>query len=228
MDERTKSRVDHWRRYLEGWNPAFERAHDRSAVQVCRLAVEAMAFGTYGVGALLVDAEGEVVIEGHNRVRSPGKFRSDLHAEMVVANEYEALGLARARARSFTLVTSLESCPMCLTRLIVAGVGTVHHVADDPVGGMVSRRQHLPPVFRTIAEHHGQVWTRADCSDDLREAAFRIWDESRNQRTDPVIQASPYGVSVASIIVLRARFDSRTGDLEVVDFTAGSDGAEPR
>ena len=179
MDERAKSRVEHWGRYLDGWTLDPERAHEAHAVQACRLAVQALSVGTYGVGALLVDADGAVVVEGHNRVRGPEGFRSDLHAEMVVTNEYEALELPRDEARSHTLITSLESCPMCLTRLVVAGFGTVLHLADDPVGGMVRRRQHLPPVFRTIAEHHGQVWQAADCSDELRAAAFRIWDESR-------------------------------------------------
>ena len=179
MDEHAKDRAEHWRRYLDGWAADPERIHEAYALHACRLAVDAMTLGTYGVGALLLDADGEVVIEGHNRVRGPDGFRSDLHAEMVVANEYEARGLPRDEARNFTLVTSLESCPMCLTRLIVAGIGTVLHVADDPVGGMVGRRQHLPPVFRTIAEHHSQEWSPADCSEELRTAAFRIWDESR-------------------------------------------------
>ena len=179
MTDNLKERAAFWRQHLDDLAGSSRGEHDKYAARACRLAVDGMAAGTYGVGALLVDEEGEVVIEGHNRVRGPGSFRSDLHAEMVVTNAYEALELPRHRAKEFTLVTSLESCPMCLTRLIVAGIGTVLHVADDPVGGMVGRRQHLPPVFRTIAEHHEQVWSPADCSDDLRVAAFRIWDESR-------------------------------------------------
>jgi cytosine deaminase len=70
---------------------------------------------------------------------------------------------------------------MCMTRLIVAGVGSVLHVSSDSAGGMVQRRHGLPPVFRTITEHQHQIWGPADCSEELRTAAFRIWMESRDR-----------------------------------------------
>lgn len=169
-----------WRRYLDGVVPSEAHRDEAHAQRVCRLALEAMEAGSYGVGAVLLDSQGAVIVEGHNRVRVGG-FRSDLHAEMVVLNEYEAAGLPRQRARELTMITSLEPCPMCMTRLIVAGVGTVLHVAEDPVGGMVQRKHGLPPVFRTITEHQDQVWGPADCSDELRVAAFKIWTESRDR-----------------------------------------------
>jgi hypothetical protein len=68
---------------------------------------------------------------------------------------------------------------MCMTRLIVAGVGTVLYVSDDSIGGMVRRRHDLPPTFRAIIRDKQQVWGTAECSDALRTAAFNIWEESR-------------------------------------------------
>lgn len=172
--------VDRWRRYLDAFVPSKEHPHEAHAIRACQLAVTAAEAGSYGVGAVLLDADGSVVVEGHNEVHA-GSFRSDLHAEMVVVNEYETLGRRRDEARHHTLITSLEPCPMCMTRLIVAGIGTVLHIAEDPVGGMVQRKHALPPVFRTITEHQEQVWRPADCSDDLRVAAFKIWVESRDR-----------------------------------------------
>lgn len=179
------TKVDHWRRFLADFETSESFRHETHALRSCRLALEAVEAGSYGVGAVLLDGKGRVVVEGHNRVRVAG-FRSDLHAEMVVLNEYEAAGLPRQRARELTMITSLEPCPMCMTRLIVAGVGTVLYVAEDPVGGMVQRKHGLPPVFRSITEHQDQVWGPAECSDELRVAAFKIWTESR-ERLEHVI-----------------------------------------
>ncbi|MDH3713870.1 MAG: hypothetical protein OET44_08505 [Gammaproteobacteria bacterium] len=66
-----------------------------------------------------------------------------------------------------------------MTRLIFAGVGTILHVCADPLGGMVQRKSSLPPVFQQITASLSQVWGLADCSPELREAAFDIWDQSR-------------------------------------------------
>ena len=68
---------------------------------------------------------------------------------------------------------------MCTTRLIVAGIGTVLYVSSDSVGGMVERLDGLPPAFRKITRDQAQVWGLAECSEELRSIAHRIWDESR-------------------------------------------------
>lgn len=182
-------RLEHWRRFLDDFVRSTRHRHESFAIQACRLAVDAAEAGTYGIGALLIDADGRVIVEGHNRVYHGG-FRSDLHAEMVVTNDYEAAGWPREKARGCTLITSLEPCPMCMTRLIVAGVGSVLHVAEDSIGGMVQRRHNLPPIFRTIIESQQQIWGPAECSEELRAAAFEIWIESRD-RLDQWLPSRP-------------------------------------
>jgi tRNA(adenine34) deaminase len=169
---------DSWSRYLDELVPSPHRQHERHALRACRLALDAARAGSHGVGAVLLDASGHVIVEGRNRVYDAG-FRSDLHAEMVVINDYESSMRHRDEARGCTLVTSLEPCPMCMARLIVAGIGSVLYVSEDSIGGMVRRERHLPPTFRSIIRSQGQVWGAADCSDGLREAAFGIWVESR-------------------------------------------------
>jgi len=178
MDPIDSTRIDFWRRYLRDFTPRVHNRHESYALRACHLAVDAARLGTYGVGAVLIDADGRVIVEGHNKVHAGG-FRSDLHAEMVVMNDYEAARWPREKARECTLVTTLEPCPMCMTRLIVAGVGAVLYLAADSVGGMVRRQHSLPPTFRTIIQSEGQTWQMAECSDELRAAAQRIWIESR-------------------------------------------------
>ena len=178
MDPIVTRRIEFWRQNLHDHSPSLQHRHESYALRACHLAVDAARVGTYGVGALLFDGAGRVIVEGHNRVRVGG-FQSDLHAEMVVMNAYEATGRPREEARECTLVTSLEPCPMCMARLIVAGIGTVLYLADDYVGGMVSRLHNLPPTFRNIIQSQGQVWETADCSEELRAVAHGIWMESR-------------------------------------------------
>jgi cytosine deaminase len=149
-------------------------------LRACRLAIDAAELDSHGVGAALFDRDGQIIVEGRNEVHA-GRFRSDLHAEMVVMNRYEELGRHRSEARNHTLVTSLEPCPMCMARLIVAGVGAVLYVAADAVGGMVQRRRALPPTFRALIHSEGQDWRSADCSEELRTAAFEIWSASRER-----------------------------------------------
>ena len=170
--------MDDWSRYLEDFTPSPRHEHDGYALRACRIAVDAARAGSYGVGAVLLDASGRIIAEGRNRVYEGG-FRSDLHAEMVVMNDYESSVRHRHEARGCTLVTSLEPCPMCMTRLIVSGIGSVLYVSEDSIGGMVQRERHLPPTFRSIIRAQGQRWGAADCSDELRAAAFGIWVESR-------------------------------------------------
>ncbi len=177
-DHDRRGSIEYWRRYLDDFVPSASHGHELHALQACRLALDAREVGSYGIGAVLVDEDGRVLVRGRNKVHDRG-FRSDLHAEMVVMNDFEAAGWPREKARRCTLVTSLEPCPMCMTRLIVAGVGSVLYVSEDSVGGMVQRSQHMPPTFRTIMEHENQVWAPADCSNELRTVAFRIWMESR-------------------------------------------------
>ncbi len=170
--------MEDWDQYLDTFVPSDLFRHEGAAIRACRLAATAVDLGTYGVGAVLLDDRGEVLLEGHNEVHV-GPFRSDLHAEMVVVNRFESGVWSREIAKRCTLVTSLEPCPMCMTRLIVAGIGTVVYVSADSIGGMVQRRDGLPPAFRKITEEQAQVWGLAECSEELRSIAYRIWDESR-------------------------------------------------
>ena len=167
-----------WEKYLNEFDPSLELIHEKASLRACELAVKAAELGTFGVGAVLLDERGEIMLEGHNEV-FVGGFRSDLHAEMVVMNKLETSPALSEMVGDYTLVTSLEPCPMCMTRLIFSGVGTVLHVRADDIGGMVQRKSLLPPVFREISESQGQVWGLAECSAKLRDAAFHIWDQSR-------------------------------------------------
>src|SRR5512135_1079983 len=96
-------------------NPAFP--HDPYVVIALEEAIAAAQDGNFGVGACLVDPSGQVVERGHNHVFHPYP-RSDLHAEMDTMTRFEDRVRGPVDIREYTLFTSLEPCPMCLTRLI--------------------------------------------------------------------------------------------------------------
>jgi len=147
---------------------------DRYALEAIREALSAAESGNFGVGAVLVDDQtGEIVCRGSNKIFS--QSRSDLHAEMDLLNTFESEHGEKSREllKGMTLYTSLESCPMCLCRIITSGVPRVFHVADDELGGMVHLYQQLPETWQAISAD--RVFQKADCSQVLSEIAFQVF-----------------------------------------------------
>src|SRR6266404_5963982 len=152
-----------------------ERTHHRDqhlGIVACTEALAAAKTGNYGVGAVLVDPKGEIVEQGRNAVFFP-HFRSDLHAEMVVMNAFEERYPAIDNMRGYTLVCSLEPCPMCLARLLVAGVQTVKFLAHDELAGMVGHQHQFPTAWKRLWQR--QEFTQADVSDGLRQFALDVF-----------------------------------------------------
>ena len=150
------------------------KKHDLYAIASIQEAINSAKSGTYGVGAILVHNEtGEIKYKGQNKVFS--ESRSDLHAEMDVLNTFETefKDKSRTRIKDYTMYTSLESCPMCLCRLITSGLMEVYHVADDFGGGMVHLYDKLPPVWKDISKE--RVFAKAECSEELSKIAEQVF-----------------------------------------------------
>jgi len=150
------------------------KKHDEFALEAVKEAINAAKSGTFGVGAILVNNETkEIMYRGQNKVFS--ESRSDLHAEMDLLNNFENKNKEKSRdmLKGFTMYTSLESCPMCLCRIITSGLIEVYHVADDSGGGMVHLYNQLPPVWKDISQ--GRTFKKADCSDDLAAISEQVF-----------------------------------------------------
>lgn len=164
-------KLGEWKSWLK--NYSFNKAYpeDPYAWLTCVLALRGVNSGNFGIGSVLV-LDGEIVEEGHNQVHKP-YFRSDLHAEMVVMNQFEDNYRDLGNLKDYTLFTSLESCPMCMARLISSGVKTVLYVSPDDLGGMVRKMDDLPKVWPEIARR--QIFDQAKCSEELIKAAQDIF-----------------------------------------------------
>ena len=141
-------------------------------IMACAEALAAARMGNYGVGALLIDPRGEVLERGRNTVFFP-HFRSDLHAEMVVMTAFEQRQPAVETMRGYTLLCSLEPCPMCMVRLLIAGVQTVKFLAYDDLAGMVNQRDSFPMAWRRLWQ--SQEFIPADVSASLRQFALDVF-----------------------------------------------------
>ena len=122
---------------------------DIHGLYCCRLALDALEQGNYGVAAILIDAQGTVIAQAENRVFSAG-YNSHAHAEMLLVDQLEQ-GLD-CNPAELTMLVSLEPCPMCLARLILSGIASVRYMAPDSYGGMLSHAERLPPAWKNLAQ----------------------------------------------------------------------------
>ncbi|MEI2715153.1 MAG: nucleoside deaminase [Nocardioides sp.] len=121
----------------------------RAALDEARLA---LATGDVPIGALVVEASGEVVGRGHNVREAVGDPTG--HAE-VVALRAAASARGEWRLDGCTLVVTLEPCTMCAGALVLARVSRlVFGAFDDKAGAVGSlwdvvrdrRLNHRPEV----------------------------------------------------------------------------------
>ena len=165
-------RVRIWKTFLLDYEFDNEYQDDKYIWLTNVLALKAVDSGNFGVGCILVDSSDNIIVEGHNEVFNP-YFRSDRHAEMVVMDKFEDMNRNFTYLQDYTLYTSLESCPMCLVRLITSGVHKILHAAPDIEGGMVHESKNLPQFWSDLGE--GKIFSQALCSQEMINAASEIF-----------------------------------------------------
>jgi cytosine deaminase len=174
--------INDWKRILDSYQQNPDFVDDFFALETCKLALQAVESGNFGIGCIVVDPGGSIVARGHNQVFYP-YFRSDRHGEMVVMDMIEKNYKRNNGMKGYKLYTSLESCPMCMARLITSGCETIIHVADDPSGGMVHLKHNLPPMWIELSK--AQSFIKASCSSQIEKAAqsiFMLNVEGLNER----------------------------------------------
>lgn len=109
--------------------------------QALKAAAEAAASGDVPVGAVLLDASGEVVAADRNR-------REELtdptaHAEMLVISA-RAREIGDWRLTGHTLVVTLEPCPMCAGAAVLARLDRIVYGAADLKAGAAWSLYNIP------------------------------------------------------------------------------------
>jgi len=171
IDPKT-DRIEKWKSQLMGYKLNNEYPDDGYIWLTNILALMAVNYGNFGIGCVLIDVSGNVVVHGHNEIFNP-YFRSDRHGEMVVMDKFEDTHRDFNELKGYTLYTSLEPCPMCLVRLITSTVNKVFYAVPDISVGMVHETKCLPPFWIDLSE--GMVFNQAKCSQELIKSANDIF-----------------------------------------------------
>ena len=108
----------------------------------------AEARGEVPVGAVLVDAAGQVLAAAGNEVEA--RHDPTAHAEMLVLRAAAALRRA-PRLEDCDLYVTLEPCAMCAAAIAFARIRRLYYGAYDPKGGAV---EHGPRFFAQPTCHH--------------------------------------------------------------------------
>jgi tRNA(adenine34) deaminase len=178
---------------INGYVPDKQYPDDPFVLVAVREALAGGREKNGGIGACLVEeATGKIVEVGHNRQFEP-YFRSDLHAEMDLLTRYEERIKARRlmnssvsteeqrKVEGMVLYTSVETCPMCLARIINIRLKKTYYAAPDPAGGMAHKIQDLPAFWRELAA--GRLFESARCSPELVAIAKALFR--------PMVQTKP-------------------------------------
>jgi tRNA(adenine34) deaminase len=112
------------------------------------MARQAAAAGEVPVGAVLVDARGQVLAQAGNKTESQNDPTA--HAELL-AVRMACQGQGAPRLEECDLYVTLEPCAMCAAALSFARVRRIYYGAYDPKGGAVD---HGPKFFSQATCHH--------------------------------------------------------------------------
>ena len=93
------------------------------------------------IGAVLVDADGNIVAADHNRREQLADATA--HAEMLVLSA-ASRELREWRLSGHTLVVTLEPCPMCAMGAVLARVDRIVYAAADLKAGGVWSLFNIP------------------------------------------------------------------------------------
>lgn len=142
-------------------------AYDAAVRLALAEAALAPAHGDVPVGAVVLDAGGDVIGRGHNDREGSGDPTA--HAE-VLALRTAALRLGSWRLGGCTLVVTLEPCTMCAGAAVLARVARVVYGATDPKAGAAGslwdvlrdrRLNHRPEVVGGVLAQ--------ECGEQLRQ-----------------------------------------------------------
>jgi tRNA(Arg) A34 adenosine deaminase TadA len=153
-DDQVKVILQKIQNYLVSFQPTAEFPDDIYAKAANIQALKSVMEGGYGIGSVLVDENGKIIVAAHNTQIQ--EHRSDLHAEMTLLTNFEESRLAKKYVNIYVykpgliVFSSAEPCPMCFIRINTTGADT-KYCTPGPDDGMASRVDYLPPAWKEMA-----------------------------------------------------------------------------
>ena len=136
-------------------HPMTFRSHMDIALAEAAAAAER---GEVPVGAVVLDAQGQVIAQAGNRTRELNDPTA--HAE-VLAIRAACDALGQERLTGCDLYVTLEPCPMCAGAIANARIARLYYGASDPKSGGVEQGarvfahpqcHHVPEIYDGISE----------------------------------------------------------------------------
>lgn len=121
-------------------NPTYP-IHQQWMSLALELAKAAGEAGEVPVGALVLDARGELIAEAQNRRERDSDPTA--HAEILALREAGRV-LNSWHLDGCTLYVTLEPCPMCAGAIVQARIGLLVYGADDPKTGTIRTVANIP------------------------------------------------------------------------------------
>lgn len=147
----------------------------QEALQEAQAAFDA---GEVPIGAVLVDAAGEIVARGHNMRET--WHDGTAHAE-IIALQKAARKLERWRLSGLTLYVTIEPCPMCAGALVMSRVDRVVYGAPDVKAGAC---ESLFNIVSHPALNHQLEMRAGVLEDECRAVMKRFFEERRKKRSE--------------------------------------------
>ena len=142
-----------------------------SHAELMKLALEqanrAAAMGEVPVGAVVVNAEGEVLAAAHNLRESADDPTG--HAELIAMRQ-AAKAQGHWRLEGCTVVVTLEPCAMCAGAMVLSRIERCVYGAPDPKGGFLGTLDDLSQ--HPVLNHRFEVVAGVEqdaCSTVLKE-----------------------------------------------------------
>lgn len=142
----------------------------RAALAQAQLAAE---LDEVPVGAVLVDAQGEMICAGHNQPISA--HDPTAHAEIIVLR-HAAQKLKNYRLPDTTLYVTLEPCTMCVGALVQARVARIVYGATEAKTGAIESAQQL---FETGEYNHKPAILGGVLADDCAAMISAFFEHKR-------------------------------------------------
>lgn len=124
----------------------------------CALAWEAYCDDCYPIGAVVTDADGNILSRGRNRIYEKNTRHGRLPGNELAHAEVEALQsfpYGSADQHTCALYTTTEPCPMCMGMFYMSGLRTLHYACRDPWAGSTNMLGTTPYLGRKSIKVHG-------------------------------------------------------------------------
>jgi len=144
-------------KFLKGQDEGMRdfKSHMDAAIAEAKAAAER---GEIPVGAIVLDASGNIVAQAGNRTRQLNDPTA--HAEILAIRD-ACTSLKSERLTGHALYVTLEPCPMCAAAISNARIARLYYGASDPKSGGVEQGarvfeqaqcHHKPEVYSGISE----------------------------------------------------------------------------